>query len=131
LAELQNACAISSRPDAQESLKRLEAAIVDAFDEMNRNVARATFNFSNSIEFTLPEFLVLFDAIFTVNQDLFLEAQYFDPPTRLSLTGRRKWLGGDLPGTEIIPDASRSGLFDPLSVRRRPKASPPNSAIDP
>jgi hypothetical protein len=131
LAELQNACATSSRPDAQESLKRLEAAIVDAFDDMNRNIARATFNFSNSIEFTLPEFLVLFDAIFTVNQDQLLEAQYFEPPTRLSLTGRRKWLGGDLPGTEIIPDPSRSGLFDPLTVRRRPKASPQNSAIDP
>jgi hypothetical protein len=131
LVELQNACATSGRPGDQESLIRLEAAIVDAFDDMNRNLGRATFNLSTSIEFTLPEFLVLFDAIFTLNQDLLLEAQYLDNPNRLSLTRARQWLGGDLPGTEIIPDPTRTGLFDPLMVRRRPKASPQHSVIDP
>jgi hypothetical protein len=131
LTELQNEWAISCRLDAQESLKRLEVAIVEEFDEMNRNLARATFNFSASIEFTLPEFLVLFDAIFTLNQDLLLEAQYLDNSNRLSLTRSRRWLGGDLPGTEIIPDTSRTGPFDPLAVCRRPKASPQSSGIDP
>src|SRR5215467_9500409 len=97
LAELQNECATSGGPSAQERLQKLEIAVVDAFDEMNKHLASAALNFSSNRKFTLPEFLVSFDAIFTLNQDLFLEAQYFDKPDRLSLTEGRKWLGGDLP----------------------------------
>lgn len=131
LAELQNDFATSGRANVSGSLRKLEAAVVDTFDDMNRNLAGATFDFVNVIQFTMAEFLVLFDAIFTLNQDLLLEAHYFDNQNRLSLTGNRKWLGGDLPGTEVIPDASRGGPFDPVAVRRRPKASPQSSAIDP
>jgi hypothetical protein len=131
LTELQNECATSARPDARERLQKLETAIVDTFVEMNRHLASAAFNFSSDLKFTLPEFLVLFDAIFTLNQDLLLEAQYIDNPDRLSLTQSRQWLGGDLPGTELIPDSARTGLFDPLTVRRRPKPSPQATTIDP
>ncbi len=128
LTELQNECATSGRPAAQERLQKLEMAIVDAFGEMNKHLASTAFNFSSDLKFTLPEFLVLFDAIFTLNQDLFLEAQYLDKPDRLSLTEGRKWLGGDLPGTEVIPDPARTGLF---TVRRRPKLLSHGSTLDP
>jgi hypothetical protein len=47
---LQNEAGTSCRPDAQEALQRLEAAIVDAFDEMNRHLAHARFDFSNDIQ---------------------------------------------------------------------------------
>jgi hypothetical protein len=35
-----------------------------------------------------------------------------------------KWLGGYLPATDEIPDPGRTGLYDPLTVQRRPKGSP-------
>ena len=131
LTELQNECAISSRPDSIERLQKLENAIIDAFADMNRNLAAATFNFCNDRRYSLIDFLALFDAIFTLNQDLLLESHYYNPPDNLSLTSTRKWLGGEWPGTEEVPDPNRNGLFDPLTIQRRPKPSPQGTAIDP
>jgi len=70
LTELQNEAATSARPGVAERLQRLETAIVDAFAEMNRNLGIASFNFCADLRYALPEFLILFDAIFTLNQDL-------------------------------------------------------------
>jgi hypothetical protein len=84
LTELQNEVATSARPGIAERLQRLETAIVDAFAVMNRNLGAATFNFCAKLEYTLPEFLVLFDAIFTLNQDLLLEKHYLYPPEIIS-----------------------------------------------
>lgn len=130
LADLQNEAAVSARPEARARLDKLESAIVDAFGEMNRNLGTANFEFSNDRNFSIKEFLALFDAIFTLNQDLLLEAHYHNPPDNLSLTSARRWLGPVLPATEVIPDASRTGLFDPLSVRRRPVSSPRSVVIE-
>jgi hypothetical protein len=130
LTELQNEAAIG-RPGASDRLQKLEMAIVEVFADMNRHLASASFNFSSDRKFTMIEFLALFDAIFTLNQDLLLEAHYHRDPNNLSLTQSRRWLGPDLPATEVIPDPARAGLFDPLAVRRRPKTSPQTTAIDP
>lgn len=92
LTELENECATSARPGAQQRLQKLETAVVDAFGEMNKHLAGAAFEFSSDRTFALAEFLVLFDTIFTLNQDLLLEAKYLDNPDRLSLTQGRKWL---------------------------------------
>lgn len=129
LTELQNEAAVG-KPGASEHLQRLEAAIADAFAEMNRHLASASFNFSAERDFSLIEFLVLFDAIFTLNQDLLLEAHYHREPNSLSLTQFRKWLGPVLPGTEVIPNPAPAGLFDPLAEWRRPKSSL-ETTIDP
>src|SRR5260370_22672559 len=132
LTELQNECAISSRSGSRERLKKLETARIDAFAEMNKHLAAAEFSFCHYTEFLLPEFLALFDAIFTINQDLLLETQSLNPfRVDMSLVGSRKWSGGDLPATEPIPDPTRSGLYDPLTVQRCPKPSPNATPIDP
>ena len=46
---------------------------------MNGHLSVATFSFRAEVGWTLPEFLVLFDAIFTLNQDLLLESHYLMP----------------------------------------------------
>lgn len=131
LAELQNECATSARSEARQRLDELESAIVGAFREMNHNLAAVPFEFCNDRKFSMIEFLALFDAIFTLNQDLLPEARYYHPADNLSLTGSRRWLGGTWPGTEVLPDPMRNGLFDPLLVRRRPVANPRNVSIEP
>ena len=78
LAELQNAAALST-PGAKEQLQRLERGIVDVFDDMNAHLSVATLSFRPEIGWTIGEFLVLFDAIFTLNQDLLLESLYLMP----------------------------------------------------
>jgi hypothetical protein len=125
LAEVQGGLA------ERERLQKLEAAIVDAFTEMNSHLASAEFNFCPEIQFKITEFLVLFDAIFTLNQDLLLEAQYLNPGRHnFSLAHSRQWLGGVLPATEVIPSSDGSGPFDPLTVQRRPKPSPADKIIE-
>ena len=85
LAELQNAAALST-PGAKEQLQRLERGIVDVFDDMNAHLSVATLSFRPEIGWTIGEFLVLFDAIFTLNQDLLLEVA-------LSYAGRALVMG--------------------------------------
>src|SRR5215831_9714001 len=114
-----------------ERLQKLETAIVDAFAVMNRNLAAASFNFCNDLKYSLPEFLVLFDAIFTLNQDLLLEKHYLYPPQVISLAGTRRWLRGYLPGVDEIPSPAQSGLYDPLLAQWRPQSSPTASPVDP
>jgi hypothetical protein len=130
LADLQNTAVVSNRSDAAAQLQRLESAIIDAFAEMNRNLGTVNFEFSNYRSFSIKEFLALFDAIFTLNQDLLLEAHYHYPADNLSHNSSGRWLGPVLPATEVIPDPSPTGLFDLLSVRRRPVQSPRFVIID-
>ena len=73
LAELQNAAARSAL-GAEEQLQGLEAAIVSVFDDMNAHLSVATFSFRPEVGWMVPELLVLFDAIFTLNQDLLLKS---------------------------------------------------------
>jgi hypothetical protein len=131
LTELQNEVATSARPGTAERLQKLETAIVDAFAAMNRNLGAASFNFSNDLKYSLPEFLVLFDAIFTLNQDLLLEKHYLYPPQIIALTGARRWLGGCLLGIDEIPNPAQTALYDPLLAQWRPQPSPTTTAIDP
>jgi len=62
---------------AAEDAARLQRAIVEVFSAMNAGFARkAGMNFSGAAEKSLIAFLARFDAIFTLNQDLLLEAHY-------------------------------------------------------
>jgi len=131
LIELQNEAATSARPGTAERLQKLETAIADAFTTMNSNLAAASFNFCNDLKYSLPEFLVLFDAIFTLNQDLLLEKHYLYPPQVISLAGTRRWLRGYLPGVDEIPNPAQSGLYDPLLTQWRPQSTPTATPIDP
>ncbi len=99
LAELQNRVARSA-PGAKEQLQRLEAGIVAVFDDMNKHLSTETFSFRPEIGWMVPEFLVLFDAIFTLNQDLLLESHYLTPPGGLSLVPGTRWDIGVLAGCQ-------------------------------
>jgi hypothetical protein len=95
---------------------QLETVIVDVFAVMNKNLAATPFSFCEQTGWTIPEFLALFDAIFTLNQDLLLEKHYLIlPPVGLSLVSHGKWDLGVLPGMNEISDPAMAGfLFEPL-----------------
>jgi hypothetical protein len=67
------------------SLRRLQAAVSKVFELMNRAFFAAPgIEFQQDIARTLRSFLVRFDAIFTLNQDVLLEHHYF---RHIELTG--------------------------------------------
>ena len=69
----------SARNDrlAAEDVVRLQHAILEVFTTMNAGFARKPgMEFSSAAEKSLVSFLARFDAIFTLNQDLLLEAHY-------------------------------------------------------
>jgi hypothetical protein len=57
LTELQNACAISVRQETAEQLRRLEAAIVDVFADMNDIWQTRRFRFAMRRAGRCPNFL--------------------------------------------------------------------------
>ncbi len=102
----------SNFPDTAEgsSLNRMEAAIREMFDAMNRGFFRTGFE----LEFIRPpetgeanvgEFLARFDAIFTLNQDLLLEIGYCQRAGPLPQSLNPRWTALDFPGmqTRIQP----------------------------
>jgi hypothetical protein len=134
LTELQNEVATSGRFGAPERLQKLETAVVDVFRDMNRSMAQAKFSFLDETGWTIPEFLTLFDAIFTLNQDLLLEKHYLiPPPVGLSLVSRGRWDLGVIPGMDELPNPAVAAgrLYDPLLAERRPVASPRGTVIAP
>ena len=108
LAEVQAAFATDPAKYAP-SLQRLQAAVSDVFERMNKAFFDApTMEFQQHIEKMLQTFLVRFDAIFTLNQDVLLEHHYF---RHIELAGRRRWNGAQLPGLRRI--ANDSATIDP------------------
>jgi hypothetical protein len=84
------------------SLRTLQAAISNVFKKINQAFFdRPGMEFQEYIDRMLRTFLVRFDAIFTLNQDVLLEHHYF---RHIELTGPRRWLGAQLPGLRRIPD---------------------------
>jgi hypothetical protein len=77
-----------------DQLKRLQGASV--LQGMNE-----AFFAGPTMEFQLRTFLVSFDAIFTLNQDVLLEHHYF---RHVELVGAQKWRGAQLPGMRRIPN---------------------------
>lgn len=103
LAEVQAAFATDPAKYAP-SLHRLQAAVSNAFERMNKAFFDAPgIEFQQHIERMLRTFLVRFDAIFTLNQDILLEHHYF---RHVELTGPRRWNGAQLPGLRRIPSTT-------------------------
>ena len=133
LAELQNEAAHSAA-GAKEQLQLLETAIVAVFDDMNGHLSVETFSFRHEMGWLIPEFLVLFDAIFTLNQDLLLELHYLLPVGigyPLSVLSGSRWDIAILPGVEAIPNPLAVGGYNVLRTRWRPVASPRSTVIGP
>jgi hypothetical protein len=80
----------------KDRVERLQSAILASFQEMNGAIAaRASMEFSGGYNLELKRFMMLFDAIFSLNQDLLLELHY---ATR-SFDGS-KFTGFQFPGME-------------------------------
>lgn len=95
-------------------LHRLQDAVTALFSRMNAALAGTTFEFDNTIAYSIKKFLERFDAIFTLNQDLLLETHYH--PNFMST----KWSGVVIPGMQGSYDAGHSGLDDPTKLTWRP-----------
>jgi len=88
------------------SLRRLQNAVLKVFEQMNQAFFDAPgMEFQQHIDRLLRTFLVRFDAIFTLNQDVLLEHHYF---RHIELAGPRRWNGPQLPGLLRIPNNAAS-----------------------
>ncbi len=92
----------------RENLRQFQDAVIGVFDAMNRAFFQLPeFEFQNNVATMVRTFLVRFDAIFTLNQDVLLEHHYF---RHIELTGIRRWDGAQLPGMRpIAPQAAGAG----------------------
>jgi SIR2-like domain len=70
-----------------ERLRRLQTSIVGLFERVNAALAATTFEFNNTVKYSIGGFLQRFDAIFTLNQDLLLEAHYLGKVVSTKLSG--------------------------------------------
>jgi SIR2-like domain len=83
-------------PEDQKRLHDFTTAVIGIFNGMNNQFLRTSFEFQNEVRYMVRAFLERFDAIFTLNQDCLLEAQYF-----YGFVGGR-WNRADLPGTRVL-----------------------------
>jgi hypothetical protein len=90
------------------------------FGDMEKAFARVKFEFQSDLEFLVRSFLVRFDAIFTLNQDLLLERHYLDG--NVALSSYRRWSGWQIPGMKPVPGISM-GLVDTNTGRWIPDPS--------
>jgi len=110
LAELQEECRLDpSAPTAD--LIQLQTAVGRMFEDMNRGYKHIEkFEFQQSLSFMVRTFLIQFDAIFSLNQDLLLERHYMNANVMLGSSGR--WQGAHLPGMKLD-----SAPIDPMEPR--------------
>ena len=94
----------------------MQQALSDVFGRMNMHLAAREFEFSNDIAHSIQKFLVRFDAIFRLNQDLLIEVHYNNQ--NVALWHGTHWQGYELPGLRELP------LEDPLAGRVRSKWVP-------
>src|SRR5260370_28042365 len=84
------------KPDGNKRLDDFSDAVAGIFNSMNNQFLRVNLEFQNEVRYMIRAFLERFDAIFTLNQDCLLEAQYFP-----GFVGGR-WNGSELPGTRLL-----------------------------
>ncbi|MGY9005150.1 MAG: SIR2 family protein [Alphaproteobacteria bacterium] len=111
LSELQK----TDSEQPSEQLINLQDAIFRMFSDMNDgfNNPSVSLDFENEgtpvfRHFSVRQFLTKFDAIFTLNQDLFFELNYFDENVSLDSGGR--WSGLQIPGMKRQPEHSGEPL---------------------
>ncbi len=81
-----------------KNLEGIQTAIARIFDRMNRSYEQNSMGieFQNDRRLLLRTFLVEFDAIFTLNQDVLLEQHYLQHV--LLASDSRRWDGPQIPG---------------------------------
>jgi hypothetical protein len=90
------------------------SAILGIFNGMNNAMLSQQFELNNDIAFSVRAFLERFDAVFTLNQDALLEAQY------IPQAGSR-WSGKEMPGTKSFGPASLAKISAVFQAARLSK----------
>jgi hypothetical protein len=116
LSQVQSEYLATMTTENQGRLNAVQQALSDVFGRMNMHFAAREFEFSNDITHSIQKFLVRFDAIFTLNQDLLIEVHYNNQ--NAALWHGTRWQGYELPGLRELP------LEDPLAGRVRSKWVP-------
>jgi SIR2-like domain len=121
LATLQEEHARHNSPDTQRRLDNLVAAIVGMLNGMSNSMERRQFEPHNSIQGSITEFLLKFDAIFTLNQDTLLEHHY---APQVMLRSQNRYHGLEFPGMVPAGPAPVSfGGNQHLSAMRFPESN--------
>jgi hypothetical protein len=106
-------------------LSKLEAALREMFEAMNRAFQSTKFNFRDEVRSTVTFFLQRFDIIFTLNQDCLLEIHYFNDG--LFSEARGRWKGFVVPGMHRVGDPNWSNpAFTKWKPSGEPLAIPPD-----
>jgi len=116
LAQLQAEYLRSRTAENETRLMAFQGALSGMFGRMNGHFQSRSFEFSNDVARSFAKFLVQFDAIFTLNQDLLLEIHYRND--NVVLWHGTRWQGYQMPGLRPLP------LFDPFdrtSAKWRPE----------
>ena len=88
---------------------RLQEAISEMFDTMDRAFSERPFEFQRKIPLLVRTFLMRFDVIFGLNQDYLLERLYQDDNFQRDSGG--SWQGWELPGMNPVPDLRASVMI--------------------
>lgn len=100
LEELQEIHFRSNAASPEPPLTQFQDAILSMFKDMDEAFSGVRFEFQNHTEYLVRSFLVRFDAIFTLNQDLLLERHYLDG--NIELSSYRHWDGWQIPGMKRV-----------------------------
>jgi hypothetical protein len=93
------------------ALKAVQDAVSQMFVDMNEGYAATPgWEFQQQQSLMVRTFLIQFDAIFSLNQDLLLEQKYLDDNIMLGSAG--KWGGWQIPGMKL-----NIGSLEPLQAR--------------
>jgi hypothetical protein len=115
LTQLQKEYLHTRTPESEQRLTLFQDALRSMFDRMNRQFQSRQFEFSNDAPPKLQKFLVRFDAIFTLNQDLLLEIHYGNDAVVWQGT---RWQGSEIPGLRPLALANP---LDRASAKWRPE----------
>ena len=118
LAVLQRKWVESRSKDAGRRLQAMQDAILQMFRDMDGAFSATQFEPQNHREFMIANFLVRFDAIFTLNQDTLLERHYLNDNVALLSSGH--WDSYQIPGMHRDPGQDRQpgGSWSPLARER-------------
>jgi hypothetical protein len=120
LAQLQQEYQRSKNAESEKPLRDLQAALLGMFNSMNQSFQGTSFEPQDELNqmhrdsrTTVQNFLMQFDAIFTLNQDLLLERHYLNDNIMLR---NQKWRGWQIPGMRPLPDPNPSPAFHPAAA---------------
>jgi hypothetical protein len=91
---------LQSNPQEHENLLNLQSALRVMFLEMNTGLLKRSENFDDNLK--IRRFLAKFDAIFTLNQDVFLESCYVAPRFDLAINCPGRWDCAVRPGLPLM-----------------------------